>query len=171
MIDGFFKAGLLQKTVRNTRSGRTSNLYQFTEPSAQGALWDTDPSAQNRDPSAQNQGAQCAGCADVSSTTEVVPPKKSARSRSLGMADLPENLQTKSFLNAWGEWEQHRKEIGHSLKPTTIAKQLKKLSTWGPERAIAALNHSMENGWHGIFEPKPHNGGNGPLSKDTTFAM
>ena len=31
--------------------------------------------------------------------------------------------------------------------------QLAKLADMGEERAIAALKHSMTNGWQGIFEP------------------
>jgi hypothetical protein len=32
--------------------------------------------------------------------------------------------------------------------------QLKKLAAWGEERAIAAINLSIEKNWEGIFEPK-----------------
>jgi hypothetical protein len=36
----------------------------------------------------------------------------------------------------------------------TQEKQLSKMAKWGPDRAIAAINLSIEKGWTGIFEPK-----------------
>jgi hypothetical protein len=62
------------------------------------------------------------------------------------------------FKIAWDAWKQHRKEIRHKLTPSNAAACLKKLRGWGEERSIAAIWHSIENGWQGIFE-----------SKETTF--
>lgn len=77
---------------------------------------------------------------------------------------FPENLNTESFAKAWLEWEQHRTEKRQSLTPSTIEKQLAKLAKLGHERAIAAINHSIENGYIGIFEPKPN--GHKPQEQD-----
>jgi len=71
--------------------------------------------------------------------------------------DLPENLNYDSFLTAWSEWEQHRKEIRKPLKPTQVKKQLKRLGDLGLKKAIIALNHTMDMGWQGIREPEPEN--------------
>ncbi len=74
------------------------------------------------------------------------------------LPDIPEDLDTEDFRAAWVEWEQHRKEIRHPLKPTTIQAQLRKLAKWGPERAVASIRRSIEQGWQGFFEPKDGNG-------------
>ena len=66
---------------------------------------------------------------------------------------LPDSLASPEFQEVWSRWERHRREIGHRLTPTTIASQLKKLESWGSERATAALENSIENGYQGIFEP------------------
>jgi hypothetical protein len=69
-------------------------------------------------------------------------------------AAIPENLQTDAFKSAWSEWQQHRREKRNKLTPSAAAKQLKKLSEIGEQRAISAIHHSITNGWTGLFEPK-----------------
>lgn len=66
---------------------------------------------------------------------------------------FPESLRTKEFSEAWNEWTQHRQEIRKTLKPMAVTKQLNKLDKWGETRAIAAINHSIEQGYTGLFEP------------------
>ena len=56
------------------------------------------------------------------------------------------------FAEAWAEWETHRREIRKTITPTTRKKQLKALADIGEARAIAAIAHSIEKGWTGIFE-------------------
>lgn len=58
------------------------------------------------------------------------------------------------FTEAWEDWLKHRQEIGHPLKPTAAMNALKKLADMGEPRAIAAIRHSIANGWQGLFEPK-----------------
>jgi hypothetical protein len=69
------------------------------------------------------------------------------------------------FKLFWSNWEQHRKEKKAKLTPTARNQQLEKLKDMGEHRAIAALKHSLANGWTGIFEPEqakpngyPHKG-------------
>jgi hypothetical protein len=59
-----------------------------------------------------------------------------------------------AFQTAWNEWTQHRSELRKPLTATSTAKQLATLATYGEPRAIAAIGHSIQNGWQGIFEPK-----------------
>jgi len=65
------------------------------------------------------------------------------------------------FVLFWSNWEQHRKEKKAKLTPTGAKMQLEKLKDMGEQRAIAALKHSLANGYTGIFEPdllsKPNN--------------
>jgi flagellar biosynthesis GTPase FlhF len=67
---------------------------------------------------------------------------------------IPDNLNTPEFLAAWANWVKHRQEIRHTLTPTTIETQLKRLSRWGVTRAIEAINQSIEQGYQGLFEPR-----------------
>ncbi|MFZ1935616.1 MAG: hypothetical protein WCB27_07225 [Thermoguttaceae bacterium] len=63
------------------------------------------------------------------------------------------------FKEAWGRWTAHRKEIGKALTPSTTKAQLKKLATLGVTRAVIAIDHSIENGWTGLFEPSTNGNG------------
>ena len=69
--------------------------------------------------------------------------------------DFPDNLKAEKFQKVWAEWVKHRTEIRKPLKPTQITKQLKRLGSLGEAKAIAALNHTIANGWQGIREPEP----------------
>jgi hypothetical protein len=66
---------------------------------------------------------------------------------------LPPELDSQEFQEAWTEWEAHRKHKRAKLTPETIRRQYKKLASMGMERAIAAIGHSIEKGWTGIYEP------------------
>jgi hypothetical protein len=65
--------------------------------------------------------------------------------------ELP--FSSPDFLMFWSNWEQHRIEIKKKLTPTTKKQQLAKLAEMGEARAIAALKHSLEKGWTGVYEP------------------
>lgn len=72
--------------------------------------------------------------------------------------DRHQSLSTAAFLSAWALWEQHRKELGkQAYKPTGLAQCLTRLSGWGSERAVAAIEHSIANSYAGIYEPSSSN--------------
>ena len=56
--------------------------------------------------------------------------------------------------DAWEEWLQFKKEKRNSMTPTTYKRQAAFLKRLGPEKARAALEQSMANGWTGLFEPR-----------------
>jgi hypothetical protein len=64
------------------------------------------------------------------------------------------DLDHPDFWAAWEMWSQHRKEAKKKLTPTTVKLQLKKLSGWGKDKAILAIETSIESSWQGLFEPK-----------------
>jgi len=66
--------------------------------------------------------------------------------------DTPMPFDSADFKLFWSNWEQHRKEKKAKLTPTARNQQLEKLKDMGEHRAIAALKHSLANGWTGIFE-------------------
>lgn len=73
--------------------------------------------------------------------------------------EIPAALEGEQFRAAWGRWTAHRRELRKPLTPSTIRAQLKKLTTWGTARAVAAIDRSVEAGWAGIFEPPKNSNG------------
>ncbi len=71
--------------------------------------------------------------------------------RSLDTPSIP--FPSVAFSEAWRDWLQHRIEIKKKLTPTSIKQQFRNFAEWGEERSIAAIRHTIGNGWQGIFEP------------------
>lgn len=59
--------------------------------------------------------------------------------------------------NAILSWIQHRKEKKNKLTQSTLELQLKKYNT--PELLVSAIEHSILNGWVGLFPPDDKGGG------------
>jgi hypothetical protein len=51
-------------------------------------------------------------------------------------------------------WLEHLKQKRKTPGRNTKEMQLKKLSGWGLEKAIQAIQNSISGGWQGLFEPK-----------------
>ena len=74
--------------------------------------------------------------------------------------DIPEELNTETFITVWHEWIDYRKSKRQTLTDFTAKKQLNKLAKHGLDAAIWALDESMTQGWQGIFPEKyDRNGG------------
>ena len=70
--------------------------------------------------------------------------------------EFPTNLQTIPFRKAWADYIAYRKEMRiKALLPASIQSQLKRLSAWGHDAAIASIELTIANGWQGIQDPKP----------------
>ena len=77
---------------------------------------------------------------------------------------IPAELDTPEFAQAWADWKEHLRQKRKPMKPLQEAKLL---STWaanGVERTIAAINHSIANGWQGLFEPNAPSNGQRPAA-------
>lgn len=76
-----------------------------------------------------------------------------SRAREADAVALPDGIDPE----VWGEWEAHRREIGKTLKPTTIKHQLRELTTWtdAGHDPNAILRRSIAKGWTGLFAPDP----------------
>lgn len=66
---------------------------------------------------------------------------------------LPKELDTPELQDAWKAWLRHRKESRNPATSVSQERAIKKLLEMGATRALAALNHSVANGWKGLFEP------------------
>jgi hypothetical protein len=97
------------------------------------------------------------------SVTKKSPEKRRVEKRisitASAVIPLPPNLDTEEFRPLWEDWKRHRSEIHKPLTASSTKLQLAKLDGWGQSRAIAALKHSIANGWQGIFEPEEKRNG------------
>lgn len=59
-----------------------------------------------------------------------------------------------AFVAAWTRWEKHRREKKQALTTSTRDAQFLKIKVWGEARAIAAIDHSIEQGYTGLFEAR-----------------
>lgn len=71
----------------------------------------------------------------------------------VGCNGVPASIDSPRFRDLWGDYLRHRREAHKPATPTAQRRQLAKLEKWGLARAIAALEHTLEHGWQGIFEP------------------
>ena len=85
-----------------------------------------------------------------SSSSTTTPKTNNNKERAVALV-LP--YDSPDFKLFWSNWQQHRIEKKAKLTPTATKQQLERLAEMGEERAIAALKHSMANGWQGIYEP------------------
>lgn len=68
---------------------------------------------------------------------------------------LPPELDHEPIRELWGEWVEHRREIGKPLTERAIRLQFKDLSEWGPQLARIAIETGIKNRYQGLFKPKP----------------
>lgn len=109
-------------------------------------------------------GKTCNAKRNASVTKETLPPllfssllsssSEKVRTTNRSAIEVPAELDTPEFAEAWRAWEQHRREIKKPLTATSIERQLKKFAEWGPARAIAAIEYTIEKGWQGLREPE-----------------
>ena len=65
---------------------------------------------------------------------------------------IPAELDTEEFRAAWGEWKAER--VARRIRPYTRRgeqDQFKKLASFGPAVAVAAIRESIAQGWQGLF--------------------
>jgi len=94
--------------------------------------------------------------ATPSTSTSLSPstsePKKKERQPKTKPAALPPELDVPKFKAVWEVYLTHRREKKAVMTPTAISRLLVKLHAWGADRSVAALEHSVANGWTGVFE-------------------
>lgn len=74
------------------------------------------------------------------------------------MIPLPTNLDVPYFRDTWARWLEHQRQKGNRPSQLTITSQLENLSRWGPELGCKAINHSIEHGYTGLFDPQTKSG-------------
>lgn len=78
---------------------------------------------------------------------------------------IPEQLISMEFKDAWERWTQHRKELKKKMTPSMTKAALKKLATFGIIESIAIIDYTIEKGWQGLAYEKGNTyGANGNTS-------
>lgn len=72
-----------------------------------------------------------------------------------------------AFVTAWADWVTHRTQKRAKLTPLSISKQLAMLKGIGEVAAIKAIEHSIQKGWTGLFQPDSRDA---PRGKDSFAA-
>ena len=92
---------------------------------------------------------------EKSTPVGVSPVSAKARPPKFSPSDceIPAEIDTPAFRDAWQTWIDHRREIRKPLTPTAAKQCLAKCAEIGESRALAAIRHSAGNGWTGLFEP------------------
>ena len=135
---------------RGAKSRWGSEIKESRESVERGILADSSANG-SANGSAINQPMAKNG----SSTSSTTSKKKGDESPGQEEIEIPSNLQTTQFRQAWSEFLDYRKAGKFKpLQPASIAAQLKQLSEMGHDIAVEAIATSIRNGWQGIFPPK-----------------
>ena len=86
----------------------------------------------------------------ITTKTTPLPPKGGI---GFNGYEIPANLDTQEFRTAFADFQKHRIEIKKPMTPTSARKLLASLSKMGSQAAVEAINHSIANGWRGVFAP------------------
>lgn len=78
--------------------------------------------------------------------------QRTVKEPSASVVRLP--FSSPQFAESWQTWTQHRREIKKPITNQSAILSLKKLAKMTEQQAIDAINHSIANGWQGIFPPK-----------------
>jgi len=74
-------------------------------------------------------------------------------------SELPGVLNTDRFKKTWKLWLDYRdKDKKKKVTPRSEAMAWKKIAEWGHDRAIAAIENSIAQGYQGIFEESSRRG-------------
>ena len=76
----------------------------------------------------------------------------------LKLPPIPASLNTIAFGVFWEEYIRYRAEKRNKLTPIGAQRLLNRLASWGEDRATAALDYSMGQGWIGVFEENTSEG-------------
>ena len=78
---------------------------------------------------------------------------------------FPPELDFDECRAAWSEWIAYRRESKKPLKVVSQQKQLKQWADRGSARFVAAINHSIAQGYQGLYEPKSGEHTNGHTAR------
>ena len=141
-----YKVGVSHVTCHNRRvTNDVSKTTPVINDTTRGVISDTPPNLYN-EPSMEPPKKK--GCKQPKEKAAPSSPKVSNSS-----IEVPSELDTPEFHQAWEEWQAFQKEIKKPITPTSSKKQLKQLADYGVKGAIESIEQSIAKGWKGLFDP------------------
>lgn len=70
--------------------------------------------------------------------------------------EVPIPEEVREAVELWTAYK--REQFRFTYKPLALAALVERMAAMGPERAIAAVKWSMNNGYEGLYEEKKQNG-------------
>ena len=90
---------------------------------------------------------------DAADAAGVSPKPKRRKARKPEPVVIPKELDTSEARNALEEFREHRRQQRKPLTPIGEKKLLLEWASKGAARFVTAVDHSIANGWQGLFEP------------------
>lgn len=90
---------------------------------------------------------------DSVDAAEVLTRSTNRTSKNQEPVQIPPELDTDAGRKALDEWRTYRREIKKKLNRRSEQKLLAEWSSKGADRFAKAVDHSIANGWQGLFEP------------------
>lgn len=88
---------------------------------------------------------------------EVASPRASKATFDPALVELPPNLNDDTFRQTWADWCDYRRKAKKAISEPAAKRQLASLAKAGRDRAIQAIDESIQNDWQGLF-PENVNG-------------
>lgn len=93
----------------------------------------------------------------LSKSKSISKSDSESKSEKKERASEPEIIPVGMSADLWSalkRWEQYRVESRKKLTPSGKEALIKQCMAMGDQRAIAAIDHSIAQGWQGMYEPK-----------------
>ena len=90
---------------------------------------------------------------DSADAAGVLKKSKEGTSKNQEPVQIPPELDTDAGRKALDEWRTYRRQIKKKLNRLSEEKLLAEWSSKGSDRFAKAVDHSIANGWQGLFEP------------------
>ncbi len=93
--------------------------------------------------------------------------RKPRKNKNVVVGNIPVELNTTDFREAWSEWLLYRHQIKKPLSDMSITQQFRDFTKLGPEKSVLIIRQSIRNGWQGLFEPSGGHNSKTPISGPT----
>ena len=163
-INNLIKDGLLSKECRKNGDKNSSNIYKLTLSSGERGSLGSDPSSLGG--SERGAPITCQSIEPVNEPKDLPPEKLGNESeknsdlnptyhttninQSLSYRELPPEINVQAF----DEWVAFRKSSRKKLSLPSIEKLITKFSKYTKQEQQDTVNHSIENGYTGLFFDK-----------------
>lgn len=144
-----------ERGLKNARQARWRGKKDNLSPTYVDATPSTTPSTREENRREEGKDKRKEG-ADAHSGEEDAEVPRGTQKQTSGFDPLTLALPDYIPAASWAAWVKHRREIKHSLTPSTAEAQIKKLTRMHTAGHLASdmIQLAIESGWQGLFEPK-----------------